>query len=77
LLLQKRHAASDLLFLRQLRARRRRSDRRIRKTARTGSPVAIAAAVVVGGVAIAYIVLNGLGAPAQKIGSQLMGVGGS
>jgi hypothetical protein len=39
--------------------------------------VAIAAAVVVGGVAIAYIVLNGLGAPAQKIGSQLMGVGGS
>ena len=39
--------------------------------------VAIAAAVCVGAVAVAYIVLNGLGAPAQKIGSTLLGVGGT
>jgi Flp pilus assembly pilin Flp len=37
--------------------------------------IAIAAAVIVGAVAVSYTVLGGLKAPAAKIGTTLMGVG--
>jgi Flp pilus assembly pilin Flp len=38
--------------------------------------IAIAAAVIIGAVAVTYTVLGGLKAPAAKIGTQLCGTGG-